>query len=555
MAKLAADQRNYYYLLDAERSGIHKPILAALYAAHQSPVLRDGETGLGISPANRIPPEILQSFPGQTQYAANTIRSLTNVLTAKGWRGTELWSPEQGRYTDRFLQEVANGYTPALNDVGAALLESTDMETLKAAYLADIAQSFPADQLPQNLAYLDGALLTFAERVPRYYAGFVQQRDSLVEAFRLWRKLDTRQMAINFLREMPPHTPLTEPVDETVLDRGLMLFAQNVSRYYGGYPHQREALIRLVQFWRQLDSREEAIALLQKTNSAETDLAIVDPALIAFIQRIPIYYRGQGDQRNALTECFRLWRRLDSRASALTAMGIDPQFLQPNQGNPETLLSVAAQLDRELLNFAKRVPLSYQEEDFQREALIRLVQLWRGLESRNVTLKALMDDVRRMQRAQPNSPDAVPAPVPQPLPPRPSRWTPDNLQLYAAIIPNGIFTWADATHGGTRMPPNQSTVDAIVRIATLAQDACNRIGRPFRVTSWYRTPALNAQVGGASLSRHVVGDAIDFYCEGLTGDQLYWALDPWWTGGLGRYTQYPYLCHIDARGYRSRWLH
>ena len=105
------------------------------------------------------------------------------------------------------------------------------------------------------------------------------------------------------------------------------------------------------------------------------------------------------------------------------------------------------------------------------------------------------------------------------------------------------------------MPPDQATVNAIIRIATLAQEARDRIGRPFFITSWYRPAEVNARVGGASMSRHIVGDAIDFYCDGLTGRQLYWALDPWWTGGLGRYTQFPYLCHLDARDYRSRWVH
>ncbi|MEM6592496.1 MAG: D-Ala-D-Ala carboxypeptidase family metallohydrolase, partial [Cyanobacteria bacterium P01_C01_bin.73] len=98
-----------------------------------------------------------------------------------------------------------------------------------------------------------------------------------------------------------------------------------------------------------------------------------------------------------------------------------------------------------------------------------------------------------------------------------------------------------------------TTVDAIVRIARPAQQARDRIGRPFIVTSWYRPPEINRQVGGAAFSRHIVGDAIDFYCEGLTGNQIYWALDPWWPGGLGRYDRFPALSHIDARGTRARW--
>jgi hypothetical protein len=55
------------------------------------------------------------------------------------------------------------------------------------------------------------------------------------------------------------------------------------------------------------------------------------------------------------------------------------------------------------------------------------------------------------------------------------------------------------------------------------------------------------------LQRHALGDAIEFYCDGLTGDQLYRALDFWWPGGLGRYKTYPYLCYIDAQANRARW--
>jgi uncharacterized protein YcbK (DUF882 family) len=129
----------------------------------------------------------------------------------------------------------------------------------------------------------------------------------------------------------------------------------------------------------------------------------------------------------------------------------------------------------------------------------------------------------------------------------------NNIQLEASIVLNGCFTWAEATRGGTRMPPDQATVDAIIRIARLAQRARDQLGRPMIITSWYRDPKTNAAVGGVVNSRHIVGDAIDFYCDGLTGDEIYWLLEPWWPGGLGRYLKFPYLSHIDAREYRARW--
>ncbi|MBW4514387.1 MAG: peptidase M15A [Timaviella obliquedivisa GSE-PSE-MK23-08B] len=553
MTGLNADQRNYFYLGESERAGIHKSVLAALYAVHRHPLLSDGEVGLGIAPANRITPDQVNTFPGQVQFAANTVRSMTDKLTAQGWKGEDLWSPEQGRYTDRFIQTIAKGFNPAASDPAAAQLESVDGQMLVQAYISDINADFKADQLPQNLAFLDKALITFAERIPQYFINLAYQRDALLEAVRLWRKLETRTAAIASILQLSETDSSLANLDESGLDRSLVQFIIQISPFYAGYPHQREALLRLTQLWRRLDSRAEAIASLGDNTSAETNIKIIDSALIAFIQRIPQYFQGKGDQRNAITEGFRLWRGFDSRSTALKELGIDPQVLSSSNPNPGSLANAAAQLDRELLNFLKRLPTQYRETEPQREALIRLVQLWRGLETRDKCIQSLLDDLRRMEGARRDSPDASPRPEPLSLPPRPSRWTPDNLQMHASIVVNGSFTWAEATHGGTRMPPNLETVDAIVRIAKLAQQGRDRINRPFRVTSWYRPPDINREVGGVSLSRHIAGDAIDFYCDGLSGDQLYRALDPWWTGGLGRYVEYPELCHIDARGYRARW--
>lgn len=551
MATLSPDQRNYYYLLEAERAGIHKPILTALYQAHSSPTLPEGETGLGISPANRVSLAQVNTFPEQVQYAANAIRSLTDSLVAQGWQGADLWNAQQGRYTDQFLEKVASGYAPAASEPTAARIEASDLNKLRQAYLADLEADFEVDAMPQNLAYLDRALLTLVERIPDYYAGLSHQRDALLEVVRIWRELDTREAVIASL--IPANKVEDATNDESVLDIPLKQFVGRISANYGGYPHQREALIRMTQLWRKLRTREEAIASLKTNTSPEEKLSIIDPALIAFVQRLPDYYQGQGSQRNALTEAFRLWRQLDSRATAIVSLGVNPEVLTASATDRTVLVNLATQLDRELLSFIRRVPGGYDEREHQREALIRLVQLWRNLPTRNQSIQSLLEDQKRLDQARRTTQEAAPKPVPLIVPKRPARWTPNNIQLSASIIPDGNFTWAEATHGGTRMPPNQATVDAMVRIARLAQRARDRIGRPFIVTSWYRPPAINRAVGGARYSRHLVGDAIDFLCEGLTGNQLYWAIEPWWPGGLGRYIKFPYLCHIDARSYRARW--
>jgi len=204
-------------------------------------------------------------------------------------------------------------------------------------------------------------------------------------------------------------------------------------------------------------------------------------------------------------------------------------------------MNAATQLDRALLDFMKQIPAIYQASDRQREALIRLVQLWRSLEGRDRAIQALLDDVIRMEHTQ-RSADAPPRPEPIASLARPDRWTPENLQIHAPILPSSDFTWAEATQGGAYLPNHQETVDAIVHMAELAQQAVDRLGCPLRITKWY-----------CPHQQHGIGDAIEFYCDGLTGSQIYLALDPIWTGGLGQYPHTSYLCYLDARPYRVRW--
>ncbi|MFP4006661.1 MAG: peptidase M15A, partial [Spirulinaceae cyanobacterium] len=254
MATLTPDQRNYYYLLEAERTGIHKQILAALHQAHRSPELVSGETGLGVVATGTIIPEQIDTFPEQVQYGANMVRSLTDYLITQGWSGEEIWDAAAGRYTRSFIERVAEGYQLPAGSTSAARLQETDAPSLWQAYLTDIETDYIGTQLPQNLAYLDRALLSFMERIPQYYLGLEHQRDAVLEAVRIWRKLDTIEAAIASLAQDAGVEP--EDLTEAQLDTLLKQFIQRLSPYYSGYPHQREALLRLAQLSRELPSRE-----------------------------------------------------------------------------------------------------------------------------------------------------------------------------------------------------------------------------------------------------------------------------------------------------------
>jgi hypothetical protein len=552
MSQLNPEQRNYDYLTESERVGIHKPILAALYAVHRTPQLANGDTGLGITPANQVIPINLDTFGEQTQYAANTIRALTDNLISQGWQGSDLWDAEKGRYSRKFLERIAKGYFPNTTEKNVGRLEASDLDALIVAYEADIATDYNGAALPQNLAHLDQALVQFAERAGQHYKGLPHQREAMLETVRVWRKLDSHDAVI---ASLVVGTDLQkDSIDESELDLLLKHFIQRISPNYGGYPHQREALLRFVQLWRQMPSREETIKAIETEDLAEEDLEMLDPALMRFVDNASKYYEGKGTQRNALTEALRIWRKLNSRESVLSSVGIEPTQLQAAGRDATKMRELARRLDQELIAFVKRIPGSFQDEEHQREAIIRAVQLWRELPNREQAIASLTEDLKNIV-IEPKTAVKPVQPTTIIVPQRPSRWTVATVKanLAMSIIPDGSFTWLEATHGGKRMPPDQATVDAMVRIATLAQRARDRIGRPMMITSWYRPPEVNRAVGGASRSRHLVGDAIDFVVSGLSGNEIYWTLDPWWPGGLGRYKNFPNLGHIDARNYRARW--
>ena len=81
-------------------------------------------------------------------------------------------------------------------------------------------------------------------------------------------------------------------------------------------------------------------------------------------------------------------------------------------------------------------------------------------------------------------------------------------------------------------------------------------GRRIQINSWYRDPITNKAVGGASQSRHMAGDAVDFLVvEGagyLNPFDVYGRLDPWW-GNRGGLASSSLFTHIDVRGYKARW--
>lgn len=128
-----------------------------------------------------------------------------------------------------------------------------------------------------------------------------------------------------------------------------------------------------------------------------------------------------------------------------------------------------------------------------------------------------------------------------------------DVKLSDKVIPDGHFTWNEVTKGGARVPASKTIHDRILVQAQYMEQVRAQLGnKPITIVSWYRSPEANKAVGGASKSRHMVGDACDIQVGGMKPSEVQDALDKWHgaKGGLGRYNTFT---HIDIRGSYARW--
>ncbi len=148
---------------------------------------------------------------------------------------------------------------------------------------------------------------------------------------------------------------------------------------------------------------------------------------------------------------------------------------------------------------------------------------------------------------------APPAPVDKPTGPFRLPGFSSTFYLSEPIIPNGHFTWAEATKNGSRIPESRNIVYGIIRVAGVLEEVRSRMdNRPIIVNSWYRDPTSNRAVGGALYSRHMFGDAVDFVVVGVHPSTVYANLNSWW-GSRGGLASSSIFTHIDTRGYYARW--
>lgn len=104
------------------------------------------------------------------------------------------------------------------------------------------------------------------------------------------------------------------------------------------------------------------------------------------------------------------------------------------------------------------------------------------------------------------------------------------------------------------VPPN-ALWRRIVLTAHLVDRLRERLGRPVRIHSTYRSPDYNRKVVGMPNSLHLQFNAIDFSIEGVEPAECAeilrgWREDRVFRGGIG---VYPTFVHVDTRGYNADW--
>lgn len=117
------------------------------------------------------------------------------------------------------------------------------------------------------------------------------------------------------------------------------------------------------------------------------------------------------------------------------------------------------------------------------------------------------------------------------------------------------FTWAEMTKGGSRIPVNATITQRIVKLCKYMDDVRAHLGdKPIGITSAYRDPDTNRRVGGARYSRHLHGDAIDFYVQGVNVVDTFYQLKKYHSkGGLAVGNGF---VHLDMRsGAPARWTY
>lgn len=123
--------------------------------------------------------------------------------------------------------------------------------------------------------------------------------------------------------------------------------------------------------------------------------------------------------------------------------------------------------------------------------------------------------------------------------------------------PSAHFTWREvACRDRERTLPTGKALENARKAAVMMEAIRDAMGdNPITVNSWYRTPAYNMQVKGASDSRHMLGMAVDFTVQSMAPEEVFMRLRVLRDAGqigIGGLAGYKNFVHADI-GEKRNW--
>lgn len=117
------------------------------------------------------------------------------------------------------------------------------------------------------------------------------------------------------------------------------------------------------------------------------------------------------------------------------------------------------------------------------------------------------------------------------------------------------FKVVEVTQGDPRRIPTDPDIQAnILELAKELDEIRDAWGSAIGVNSWYRPPAVNSEVGGATNSQHLYGKAADIRpYEGSIRRFQDWLDNGLWKDRAMGYGAHKGFVHVDLRPGRIRW--
>jgi hypothetical protein len=137
------------------------------------------------------------------------------------------------------------------------------------------------------------------------------------------------------------------------------------------------------------------------------------------------------------------------------------------------------------------------------------------------------------------------------IPAKPAVTITPNMQL------SPHFKLSEFTRSETAMrkridnTPSPAHIENLRKVCEkILEPVRNHFGKPVRINSGYRGPALNAAVGGSSKSQHCNGEAVDFEIDGLANPVL-----ARWVADNCEFDQIILEFYDPKEGPNSGWVH